>query len=211
VHWNFGSERDMLVLAYTRQNVIDGGTAHLLVYSFELEGWLTFDDIEATCVGIIQETQGFEFLVAGNSDADRQLKVVLDFNADAASPYQAADTRVGLPAAGTETLPANTFRTALMDITRPSMWKIWRFLSYYKQGSFTVVVTAYFDPADIDNLGAGTVLNFDQLSSQEFRAFMLTFTHYKRAVFEFTIAADGNSGAIQGIEINVEPTTNVGV
>lgn len=213
VHWNFGSERDMLVLAYTRQNVIDGGTAHLLVYSFELgvEGWLTFDDTAATCIGIIQEKQGFEFLVAGNSVVDRKLKVVLDFNAAAASPYQAADTRVGLPAPGTETLPANTFRTALMDIDRPNMWKIWRFLSYFKKGSFTVVVTAYFDPADIDNLPAGTVLNFDSLGTQELRAFMFTSTHHKRAVFDFTIAADGNSGALQGIEINVEPTTNVGV
>ena len=119
-------------------------------------------------------------MVAGNSVVDRKLKIVLDFDADASSPYQAADTRVGLPAAGTETLPANTYRSALMDITRPSMWKIWRFLSFYKKGSFTVVVTAFFDPADIDNLGAGTVLNFDQLSSQEFRAFMLAFTHHKR-------------------------------
>ena len=151
--------------------------------------------------------------MAGNSVVDRKLKVVLDFNADSSSPYQAAAdvARVGLPAAGTETLPANTFRTALMNIDRPNMWKIWRFLSYFKKGTFPIVVTAYFDPADIDNLPAGTVLTFDQLSSQEFRAFMLAFTHYKRAVFEFTIVADGNSGSIQGIEINVEPTTNVGV
>lgn len=211
VHWQFGSERDMIAVAYTRQNVIDGGTAHLLIYNFELEGWMTFDDVAATCVGIIQETQGFQFLVAGQSIGDRQLKVVLDFNSSASSPYQAADTRVGLPAPGTELLPANIFRSALMDLGVPNVWKMWRFLNFLKKGDFTVVVNAWFDPPDIDNLPAATLLQFDQLGTNDFRAFMMTMGHSKRAVFEFTIAADANAGALQGVEINVEPTTNLGV
>jgi len=91
-HWKQGSERDWLVIAYTTQNIIDGGTSHLLIYDFEVNGWISFDDVAATCIGIVEEDEGFQFLLAGNSVADRELRVVTDFTSVAASPYQAADT-----------------------------------------------------------------------------------------------------------------------
>lgn len=210
VHWQFGSERDFIVIAYT---TLQDDLAHLLVYTFEIDGggWITFDDVKATCVGIVQEDEGFQVLVAGNSVVDRQLKVLLDFDSNGTSPYQTAAARYPLPASGTELVPANTWRTSLLDIERPDLWKIWRYLSYFKKGAFSVVVDGYFDPGDIDNLlvGEKVTLAFDsQLSSKELRAWPNQYS--KRAVFEFAIAADANNGSLSGVEINVAPKTNIG-
>ncbi|KKM84483.1 hypothetical protein LCGC14_1298690 [marine sediment metagenome] len=209
VHWKQGSERDWLVIAYTTQNIIDGGTSHLLIYDFEVDGWLSFDDVAATCIGLVTEDEGFQFLLAGNSVADRELRVASDFTSVAASPYQAADTRLSLPAPGTEILPANTFRSAMLDMGSPEAWKMWRYLSYYQKGSFTTVVKAWFDPDDIDNLvpGDAITLTFTQLESNEFRNWL--WAHKKRTVFEFTIAADANLGGLSGLDINIEDISNV--
>jgi hypothetical protein len=206
-HYKYGKERDWLVVSYVGQQAIDGYTAHLIVYDFQLGGWITFDDIKATMVDVIREDQGFQFLVAGNSGTDRKLKVVDGYTTDPNSSYQAAASRVGLPAAGTNTLPANTYRTALLDVGTPDFWKVWNYLSYIKKGSFNVVVNVWYDPADIDNLGAGTALTFRQLESQEYRDNL--WAYKKRAVFEFTIAADSNTGSLAGIEINVVDQSNV--
>ncbi len=210
VHYQFGSERDWLVIAYTTQNIIDGGTAHIAVYDFSLRGFLSFDDVAATCIGVVAEDEGFQFLLGGNSVADRQLKIVEGYDSSASSPYAAAETRLTLPAPGTETRPANLFRTALMDLSEPSLWKVWGYLSYYKKGSFAVVVKAWFDPADIDSLGVADVtLSADQLTSQEFLSWMKGYA--KRAVFEFSVVAGGSAGGLQGIEISATSKTNVGL
>ena len=81
-----------------------------------------------------------------------------------------------------------------------------RHLSFYQKGSFTTTVKIWFDPADVDNLGAEDhTLTFAQLRSQEFRAWI--WKRAKRAVFEFTIPADTNEGSLQGIEIGVRKGT----
>ncbi len=97
-----------------------------------------------------------------------------------------------------------------MDLDEPSLWKVWGYLSFYKSAAFTVVVTAWFDPADIDNLGAADVtLVLNQLTTQEFFGWLKG--HGKRAIFEFNIAAGGAGGAIQGLEIEAASKTNVGL
>ncbi|KKL93242.1 hypothetical protein LCGC14_1876660, partial [marine sediment metagenome] len=220
-HWLFGSERDWLVLAYTTQGATEPGgvsVGHIKIYDFmapgvggvagagNQSGWLDIDDVRATCVGIIHEDEGFQFLVAGNSDADKELRVAVDFSPSSTSAYQAAATRVGLPAAGTPTLPSTTFQTPLLDLESPDTWDVWRHLSFYQKGSFTTTVKIWFDPADVDNLGAEDhTLTFAQLRSQEFRAWI--WKRAKRAVFEFTIPADTNEGSLQGIEIGVRKGT----
>lgn len=209
-HFQYGSERDWLVVTYTSQNQIDGGLAHMLIYDFETGGWITFTDIASTCVGIITEPQGFKFLVAGNSGADRQLKVVTDFDSSSSSPYDAAASRVGLPATGTVTEPACKLRTALLDMGEPALWKVWQKLSYFREGGFTVTVDVWFDPEDVENLGAADIsLTLDpQLTSQEFQGWLWRFN--KRAVFEFNIAAGGGTGALSGIEIKWLPKARFG-
>lgn len=215
-YFTFGSERDWLVLNYTTQVEVeptgqDRGT--LKIYDFSVGGWLSLDDIRATCVGVLQEDQGYQFLVAGDSvhsgNGDRKLKVVTGYTADSLSSYQAAASRVGLPAAGTELLPANTFRTTLLDLQSPDTYKIWRFLSFYKQGDFAITVTAWFDPPDVDNLGVGIPLDQKQLRTNEFQ--MWIWHHHKRVIFEFTIPADANHGALQGLSLNARDTTRVSV
>jgi hypothetical protein len=202
-HWEFGSERDWLVIAYTKLD----GTAHWAAYDFENRGWISMDDVKATCVGIVQEDGGFKFLLGGNSVTDRQLKVLTDYDGTAGSPYQAADTRLGLPLPGTVTLPANTYTSAMLDVNSPDLWKLWEYISYYKKGDFTVVVKVYLDPADVDNLAGGITLTFEQLDSNEFRGWIRE--HVKRVVFEITIAADANEGALSGIDIRVHDKSNI--
>ena len=211
--FTFGKEREWLVIAYTTQNVIDGGTGHLKVYDFEIGGWITFDDVAATCVGVVQEREGYEFLVAGNSVADRQLKVASDFDPAAASPYQAAATRIGMPATGTVAHPANTYRSALLDVGSPEFWHVWRTVSYFQRGSFVTTVKVWFDPEDIDDLDPGEAFTptFKQLSTKEYRGWMMK--HKKRAVFEFTIPADSGGakpGSLEGIELAVEEKSSAG-
>jgi hypothetical protein len=208
-HYHFGSERDWLVVALTNQNVIDGGTAHLFVYDFNLGGWISFTDVAATCVSVVRESQGFHFLVAGNSGADRGLKVACDYNPSVSSPYAAAAARLGLPAAGSEVLPANTWKTALLSPGDPDLWKYWRKLAFYKKGGFDVTVNAWYDPADIDQLGAGEAIGFAQLESQEWEGWLQR--HHKRAVFQFAVAAGGPAGALQGVVLHADPKSNVGV
>lgn len=166
VHYQFGQDIDQLWISYTTQNAIDGGRAHLLCYDFQVRGWISIDDVLATCIGVVQEDQGYQFLVAGGSvaggtgaaDEDRKLRVVMNYSSTAATAYAAAATRVGLPAAGTETRPANTYRTALLDLGNPETWKIWQWLSFYKKpGTPAVTVKFYSDPEDIDLLNVGTV------------------------------------------------------
>src|SRR5690606_8287833 len=106
--------------------------------------------------------------------------------------------------------PACMLRTALLDLDAPAFWKVWRKLSFFKQGSFTVVVKAWFDPVDVENLGTAdhTFVLDPQLTSREFQDWM--WKHAKRAVFEFTIAAGGGTGALSGIEISWLPKAKVG-
>lgn len=220
VHYQFGLDRDWLLVSYTTQDGLEAdgqGRAHLLVYDFQVGGWLGFDDVLATCVGLVQEDEGYVFLVAGHSVAggtglageDRQLKVVTGFDSSGTSIYAAAAGRVGLPATGTETRPANTYRTGLMDVSVPELWKVWRRVEYYKKVGTPVVVVKYWaDPADIDNLGvADETLTFNQLTSQAFESWIHNHQQAKRAVFEFTIAAGGADGALHGLELNVLPGT----
>lgn len=206
VHFQHESERDWLVVAYTTQ----AGTAHLIVYDFGIGGWLTFDDVKATCIGILQEDGGYQFLVAGNSIADKQLRVVANYDPSSTSSYGRAASRVGLPSAGSTTFPANTYRTSLMDLGSPEFWKVWRKISFFQKGGFTTAVTVYLDPADIDSLSGGVSITFNQLTSNEFQGW-IGWKRAKRAVFEFTIASDGNEGSIQGIEINVDRISKLGV
>ena len=162
-HYKFGRDRDWLVITYTTQNAIDGGRAHMLIYDFSVRGWITFDDINATCIGIVQEDQGYQFLVAGGSVAggtgaageDRKLRVVIGYSSDATTPYAAAATRLGLPAAGTDTRPANLYRSAMLDLGSPEFWKLWERISYYKKlGTPDVLVKYWGDPSDMDTLTA---------------------------------------------------------
>lgn len=216
-HYQFGSDRDWLVIAYVTQNAIDGGRGKLLIYDFQVKGWITFDDIRATCIGIVQEDQGFQFLVAGDSvdggsgevSEDRRLKVVTGYKSADASAYAAAAARVGLPPAGTETRPANTYRTALMDLESPELWKVWDRIQYYKKIGTPVVAVKYWaDPADIDNLGTpDQVLAFKQLTSGGFQGWIKNHAQARRAVFQFEIAAGGTDGALQGLEVKVLPGT----
>lgn len=211
-HWKFGSERDWLVLNFTRQTIVPSGDEGVIkVFDFNVPGWISFTDKEPTAVGVVQEDEGFQFLVVGNSGADRKCYVITDYTSDAQSPYAAAATRVGLPAAGTELLPANVFRTPLLDVQAPDTWKVWRWLSFYQKGSFTIVVKMWLDPADVDNLvpGDAYTLSASQLRAQEFRNWI--WHRAKRVVFEITIAADGNPGSLQGLELNVRDSSNAGV
>ena len=166
VHYKFGQDIDQLWISYTTQNAIDGGRAHLLCYDFQVRGWISVDDVLATCIGIVQEDQGFQFLVAGGSVAggtgasgeDRKLRVVMGYDASGTSAYQAAATRIGLPAPGTETRPANTWITSLLDLQKPEAWKVWQWVSFYRKvGTPAIAVRFYSDPQDIDSLDQGTV------------------------------------------------------
>lgn len=218
VQYQFGQDRDWLVVAYTTQDAFVGyGQANLLVYDFQVGGWISFDDVLATCVGIVQEDQGFQFLVAGGSvdggtglaAEDRKLRVVTGYDSTATSAYAAAAARIGVPVPGTETRPANTFRTALLDFGSPEMWRVWERIQYYKKiGTPTITVKFWGDPADVDNLGAADqTLTFAQLTSEAFEAWIHSNAETKRAVFEFTIAAGGADGSIQGIELVAKPVT----
>jgi len=227
VHWLYGRERDWLVIAYTTQDETEAGglgIGHLKIYDFmapgvggvpgagQNSGWLDITDVQATCVGIIHEDiGGYQFLVAGNSVADKELKVAVDFTPVATSPYQAADARLSLPAAGTATLPANVYRTALLDFESPDRMKVFRYLSFYQKGGFTVTVKIWMDPADVDNLGAEDfTLTFQtQYRTQERRAWI--WKRAKRILFEFSIAADTNEGSLQGLEVSVRKGTQAAV
>lgn len=213
VHYQFGQDRDWLVVAYTTQNAIDGGTARLLVYDFQVGGWISFDDVNATCVGIVQEDQGFQFLVAGGSvdgaSGGIALRVVAGYDSSGTSAYAAAAARIGMPAAGVETRPANTYRSSLLDTSAPEFWKVWEHIQYYKKvGTPTVTVKFWGDPADIDNLGAAdATITFTQLTSSAFEGWIHAHAEAKRAVFEFTIAVGGADGALEGIEFAARPIT----
>ena len=217
VHYQFGRDRDWLVVSYTTQNAIDGGRAHLLVYDFQIRGWISFDDVLATCIGIVQEDQGFQFLVGGGSVAggtgaageDRKLRVVSGYDSSGTSAYAAAASRLGLPAAGTETRPANTYQSALMDFGAPHLWHVWNWVQFYKKvGTPTVVVKYWADPADVDSLGAADeTLTLTQETSKAFKGWLKTKQNAKRAVIEFSIASGGADGALQGLEINAIPGT----
>lgn len=221
-HHKFGRERDWLVVSYTTQNAIDGGTAHYLIYDFTFQTWLSADDVAAVAVGIVQEDQGFQFLVAGASDSngtDRRAKVIDGFTSDANTAYAAAATRIGMPATGVETRPKNTLRLALLDLGAPEMWKSWKFLRLYiKPGTPVPTVKIWFDPSDVDNLagvdgnpGAPDItlsppatnndtFDFQQLTTQEYLG-NLEMRLNKRIAVQIEIPAAGAAGAVQGLEI----------
>lgn len=161
-HWKFGSERDWLVIAYTTQNAIDGGKARCIVYDFQTQGWMTFDDVHPTMLGIVQEDGGHQFLVGGNNRGqdpgetpDRKMHVLDGFTSDAASAYQAAAARIFMPAPSTfiEIRPHALYRTSLFDLGIPDRDKGWDFLRLYmKPNSPVPTVRIWFDPFDVENL-----------------------------------------------------------
>jgi hypothetical protein len=221
-HYQFGQDRDWLVIAYTTQDVVQeggtpGGKGRLLIYDFQVGGWISFDDVRATCIGLVQENEGFNFLVAGGSvdggsggiGEDRKLRVLAGYDSSAISTYGAAAGRIGLPAPGTEVRPANIYRSALMDVQAPELWKVWQNVQFYvKPGTPNVTVKYWGDPADIDNLGApDQTLTFLQLTSGAFEAWVHNHADAKRAVFQFEIASGGAEGALEGIQLKVLPGT----
>lgn len=210
-HFQYGTERDWLVIAYTTQNQVDGGLAHLAVFDFDTGSWIDFDDIGATSISVIGEEEGFRFLLAGNSVVDRQMKVVTDFDAAATSPYQAAEARMGLPATGTVTNPANLLQTGLLDFGEPDKWKIYHKLSFFEEGGLTVTVRVWLDPLDVDNLvpGDAITLTLLQLESKEWQGWI--WEHRKRITAEFVVAAGGPVGSLSGIEFRYKPESGFGV
>ncbi len=210
-YYNFGQERDWLVVAITSQNIIDGGVGRLFVYDFAVKTWMQFDDVAATSIDVVQEDEGFKFLVAGNSGANRSMRVVADYNPSASSSYAAAAARMGLPGAGATLYPANVWRTALLEPGGAEMWRVLRKISFYKKGGFTVVVRAWYDPADVDTLDPGDAdtLTFTELSSKEWEGWIQQ--HVKRVVFEITIAASAHAGSMERIALHFGDKASSGV
>lgn len=162
-HWRFGQDRDWLVVAYTTQNAIDGGKARCIVYDFQSQGWFTIDDVHPTALGVVLEDGGHQFLIGGNNGgqdpgelADRQMHVLDGFDANAASAYQAAAARIGLPAAGQEVRPHAVYRSSLLDLGVPDRDKGWDFLVLYMKPSAVQppipTVKVWFDPKNVELL-----------------------------------------------------------
>lgn len=217
-HWKFGKERDWLVVSLTSQNAIDGGIARYMIYDFTLNGWLSADDVQAVSVGIVLEDGGFQFLVAGDSSAgstERRAKVIDGFSSSGTSAYQAGAGRIGMPAAGTETRPANTLLLALLDFDAPEFDKSMEFLRVAMKPTSLPppTVKLWFDPADIENLGApdrvlsppltnGDNFDFRQRKNKLYEAPMEPGRLATRLAVQFEIPAGGLDGAIQAIEID---------
>jgi hypothetical protein len=223
VHWQFGRERDWLVVAMTDQNEIDGGIARYLVYDFTLGGWLSFTDVQATSAGIVLEDGGFKFLVGGDNaagGADRAAKVLDGFTSSGTSAYQAAASRIGMPPQGVETRPANSLLLALLDFGQPEWDKSLEFLRVAMKptGHPPPTVSLWFDPIDIDNLGPpdrvlsppgtnGDNFDFRQRENRLYEAPIEPGRLASRIAVQFDIPAGGVDAALQGIEIDWRPVS----
>lgn len=199
-HYQFG-ERDWLVLCYQDTSSI----YHTYVYDFQTKAWWE-SQRGFSCVGTFEPVAGQTVLVGGGTDG---FVYVMD---DVSNMY------VTIDANGTANVacPAATYRTALIDFTRPDMMHVLGSVEFELSNANLandITLNFYMDPQNADSPGTAfgpMTLSLIPGSAARYRAEFsatngVTGSTCQRAMVEVLLAASVNTGSLRGILLKAEP------
>lgn len=191
--WYKFNKRDWLVVCYQDNT----NAYHTFVYDFSTRGWFELQRGFAS-VAVFEPVAGQKVLVGGGSDG---LTYVMDDLSGQFTPNA--------------TFPSALFRTALIDFGNATVLHEPEYIEYEVTSPSlgdSITVNFYLDPQDADNPGTPITMDMQPVPDRPF-AFRGWFAASqggtgvicKRLMVEFSVASDGNAGALRGVILQSQP------
>lgn len=189
------NSRDWLVVCYQDSSHV----YHTYVYDFPTKSWWESQRGVAS-VAVFEPTAGNKILVGGGTDG---FVYVLD---DVSGTYV------------NSTLPAATFRTALINFGRPDLMHVPDYVEWEVSNAAMgndVTVNFYLDPQNADSPGTAKGPMTAALvpdSASRYRAYFaatsgVTGVVCKRLMVEFQVASSTNAGNLRGMMLKADPVS----